>query len=186
MKRRPDEKTVLVVTHSRRGFTDNMAKAIAEGVEEVPYVKAVIRRVNEVKPSDFIEADALAIGSPTYLNYISGELKYLLDETKYITKYEKINRFKNKPVAAFVSGRYKGYHLKKLQFRSTVVEELERILVSYIKMRKVVEGIHLIHGISGRDPRAPLPLTREQTMLCRNIGRKLALSARGEEEASAE
>jgi len=170
---------VLIVTHSRRGFTDNIAKAIAEGVEEIPNVKAVIKRVNEVQPSDLAEADALAIGSPTYLDYISGELKHLLDNTYYkFHKEEKINRLAGKPAAVFVSGRYKGYLIKKMQFRSVVLEELERLLFHFIGMKKMVGGIHLIHDISGRDPRAPLPLTPEQAVLCKNMGRKLALSAR--------
>lgn len=53
------------------------------GVEKFPNVKAVVKRVNEVQPSNLAEADALAIGSPTYLDYISGELKCLLENTYY-------------------------------------------------------------------------------------------------------
>lgn len=83
-----------------------------------------------------------------------------------------------KPAAAFVCGRYKGYLTKKLQFKSMVLKKLERILFSYLEMRKVVDGIHLIHDISVQDPRAPLPLTREQAALCKNLGRNLALRAR--------
>jgi len=99
---------VLIVTHSRMGFTDNMAKAIAEGVEEASNVEAVIERVNEVEPSDLAEADALAIRSPTYLNYISGELKHLLDSIYCkLRGAEKINRLKGKPATAFVCGRYR-------------------------------------------------------------------------------
>ena len=180
---------VLIVTHSRKGFTDNMAKAIAEGVEEIPNVKAEIRRVNELKPSDFVEPDALAIGSPVYLDYFSGELKCLLEDLKYSVKMGKMKKFQNKPTAAFVHGRFKGYHLKRLQFRSTILKELERHLFSSgegnLGMRKVVKGIHLTTGISSHDlryktadPRPLLRLTPEQTMLCRNMGRKLALSAR--------
>lgn len=168
-------RVVLIVTHSRRGFTDNMAKAVADGVEEVPNVKAVVKRVNEVESSDLAEADALAIGSPIYLDCISGELKHLLENTYYkFGKAEKINKLKWKPAAAFVCGRYKGYLIRKLQFKSVVLKKLERILFSYLEMSKVVNGIHLIHDISVRDPRAPLPLTREQAALCKNFGRKLA------------
>lgn len=171
---------VLIVTHSRRGFTDNIAKAIAEGAEEIPNVEAVIKRINEVQPSDLAEVDALAIGSPIYLDYISGELKNLLDSIYYkFHKAEKTNRLEGKPTAAFVSGRYKGYYTKKLQFRSVVLKKLERLLFHFIGMKKAVDGIHLIHDINGRDPRAPLPLKREQAVLCKTLGRKLALCARG-------
>lgn len=175
MKRKPDGKTVLIVTHSRKGFTDNVTTALVEGVEQIPNVKAAIKRINEVQPSDLADADALVIGSPTYLSYISGELKDLLDNTFYkFTKAEKTNRLEGKPGAAFVSGRYKGYRLKKLQFKSTVLKQLERILFGNLKMKKVVDGMHLIHNIKSRDPRAPLPLTPEQKLLCKNMGRKLA------------
>lgn len=173
-----DEKTlvVLVLTHSRKGFTDNMAKAIADGVETVFSVDARIKRVNEVRPSDLAEADGLAVGSPAYLGYITGELKNLVDNSYYkFHKIEKTNRLKGKPAAAFVSGRYKGYRLKRLQFRSRVLKDLERLLFHFLKMEKAVDGIHLIHNISGRDPRAPLPLTPRQAALCRNLGERLAL-----------
>jgi len=189
---RLDKKRVLIVTHSRKGFTDKMANAISEGVEDVPNVKAVIKRVNEVEPSDFAEADAVAIGSPIYLENISGELKHLLDNTFY--KFVKLvhmgkgktNRLQGKPAAAFVSGVYKGYMLKKLQFRSSVLEKLENILFSYIKMRKVTDGIHLtlkdqvwsVRSSSG-DPHAEakdVTMTREQALLCKKMGKNLALS----------
>jgi len=176
-------KVVLIVTHSRKGFTDNMAKAIAEGVEEVSNVKAVIKRVNKVEPSDFVEADAIAIGSPTYIGYFSGELKTLLDNLKYLLKMKKI-KLENKPAAAFVHGRFKGYKLKKLQFRSIALTNLERILFSS-GMKKVANGIYFTTGLSSHDPRyqtndpRPLiPLTPKQTMLCKDMGRKLALSAK--------
>ena len=194
MKGKLDEKTVLIVTHSRRGFTDKMANAIAEGVEEIPNVKAVIRRVNEVEASHLSEADAIAIGSPIYLDDISGELKHLLDNTFYkFVKLvhmgkEKINRLEEKPAAAFVSGAYKGYQLKKLQFSSMVLKKLENILFSYIKMRKVTGGIHLTLAdnlfslrSSRRDPHAEakdLTMLHEDTLKCRSMGRKLALSTR--------
>jgi len=196
MKGEPDEKTrvVLIVTHSRRGFTDKMANAIAEGVKEVPYVEAVIRRVNEVEPSDLAEADAIAIGSPIYMEYISGELKHLLDKTFYrFVKLvhmgkEKINRLQGKPAAAFVSGVYKGYSLRKLQFGSMVLKNLEDILFSFIGMRKVIKGIHLAlrsqlwrtRSNSGdlHAEAKDITLTSEQSLLCRNMGRKLALSTR--------
>jgi multimeric flavodoxin WrbA len=169
---------ILIITHSRKGFTDNMAKSIAQGVNKVQNVKAVIKRVNEVQLSDFAEANALAIGSPIFLDYISGELKHLLDNVFYkFHKKEKINRLKGKPAAAFVCGRYKGYHRKKLQFSSIVLNELQHILFSNLEMKKVINGIHLVHPIESLDPRAPLPLTHKQVKMCESLGRKLALDA---------
>ena len=63
---------------------------------------------------------------------------------------------------------------------------MENILFSYIKMRKVTEGIHLTVAdqvlslrSSGDDPHAEakdVTMTYEQTLLCRDMGRKLALS----------
>jgi multimeric flavodoxin WrbA len=195
MKEKSDKtRMVLIVTHSRSGFTDKMANAIAEGVKEAPHVEAVIRRVNEVQLSDLAEADAIAIGSPIYLDYISGELKHLLDKTYYNfvklvhSGKEKTNRLQGKPAAAFVSGIYKGYYLRKLQFRSTVLKNLENILFSFIGMRKVTKGIHLsLRGelwqtrASSGDPHAEakdITMNAEQYQLCRNMGRKLALSTR--------
>jgi multimeric flavodoxin WrbA len=138
-----------------------------------------------VKPSDFVEADALAIGSPTYINYFSGELKRLLDDLKYSLKMKTI-KLENKPAAAFVHGRFRGYRLKRLQFRNTILNTLERILFSS-GMKKVAKGISLTTNIGTHDsryetadPRPLLPLTSKQTMLCRDMGRRLALSTKAQ------
>lgn len=78
-------------------FSQLTTNAVAEGVGDLPYVQSVIRHVKGVEPSNLVEADTLAIGFPTCLNYVSSELKRLLDETYYrFRKMEKINRLHNK------------------------------------------------------------------------------------------
>ena len=170
-------KRVLIITHCRKGFTDNIAEAIARGVKEVSNVKVVIKRVNMVQPSDLFEADAVAIGSPTHLNYISGELKRLLDDVYYKFYFVEKSKLRGKPAVAFICGKTKGYLIKKLQFKSQILKELERILFSKLEMKKAVDGIHLIHDIDILDPHAPLTLTLEQNAMCRNIGRMLTLAS---------
>lgn len=171
------DKIVLIVTHNRKGFTDYMAQAIAEGVDSNTYLdaKSVIKRVNEVELDELGEAGALAFGTPIYLDYISGELKHLLDNCHYFfNKKEPENRLAGVPAVAFTCGKYKDYHLLRLQFTPQVVKKLEDILIRVLKLKKVAKGIHFATHIKNRDPRHPLSLTERQKTLCNKIGRRLA------------
>jgi multimeric flavodoxin WrbA len=162
---------VLVVTHSRKGFTDSMSKAIAEGATSLSNVRSVIKRVNEVTPDDLVEADGVAFGSPIYMEHISGELKHLLDNVyyKFAKGKGKANKLYGKPAVAFVSGRTKGFKYKRYQIRPVGLHELEDYLFSSIHMRRAAKGIHLI-----RQTLETREVTSEQAALCRNLGKKLA------------
>ena len=169
-------KLVLIVTHSRKGFIDNMANAIADGVKEVPDVGVLVKSINEVEISDLVSANAISFGSPNYLTYISGELKHLFDDAYYMFHFaEKINKLKGKPAAAFACGKNKGFYIRKLQYKSTILKELERIIFEKLEMRKVVNGIYLKHGVTP-GPDSPIPsLTSQQSLLCNQLGKKLAM-----------
>lgn len=71
---------VLIVYYSRTGNTEAMAGLVGEGVKKSG-VEVEIKKVNEVKPEDFLEAEGIIIGSPTYYGSMAGELKVLLDKT---------------------------------------------------------------------------------------------------------
>lgn len=171
------DKVILIITHSRKGYTDLIAEAIAEGVDQEKYldIKPVIKRVGKVKLKEIEDADALVFGSPIYLSYLSGELKHLLDNCHYyFNKVMPKNSLAGKPAAAFTSGKYKDHRLLKLQFTPQNIKTLEHILFGNLMMKQVVKGVHFATHLKNKDPKHPPPLTAVQTHLCNNIGKEIA------------
>src|SRR5947209_20408540 len=95
---------VLIVYYSTYGNVFKMAKLVAEGVQEVPGARAVMRMVPELIPQavidsrpdmkagrdmqkgvplvtadDFREAGAIAFGTPTRFGNVSSQLKNQID-----------------------------------------------------------------------------------------------------------
>jgi len=90
--------TVLIVYHSKTGNTEEMAKAVEEGVKSVG-VKAIKKRVNQTTPREFLKADGIILGSPNYYGTMAAEMKAFLDKSvQYHGKLE------GKVGAAFSSG----------------------------------------------------------------------------------
>lgn len=74
---------ILVVYHSRTGNTKQMAEAIAEACN------GVLKSIDEVKNKDFLNAEVIVLGSPTYFRCMSAEMKKIID--KSIDVYGKLN-----------------------------------------------------------------------------------------------
>ena len=89
---------VLVSYYSESGNTEKLAKAIAQGAEEVPDVKVLLKRVDETSLDDLQSADAIVLGSPTYYGLLAAPLKKLLDESVKIH-----GKLEGKVGAAFTS-----------------------------------------------------------------------------------
>ena len=81
-------KKVLIIYYSRTGNTKIMAKSVAEGVKEEG-LEAVLKKVEEAKIEDLLDADGIIVGSPTYFGLPSAEIKKFFDESvKYYGKLE--------------------------------------------------------------------------------------------------
>jgi len=72
---------ILIVYDSRTGNTEKMAMAVAEGAEKMKNVEAVVKKAEETKAEDLVDADGIIMGSPTYYGSMSGKLKTLIDES---------------------------------------------------------------------------------------------------------
>lgn len=72
--------SLLVLYYTRSGNTERMARAIAEGAE-AGGVRAAAKRVEECELGDLVEADGLALGSPTYFSNVAWQVKKLIDES---------------------------------------------------------------------------------------------------------
>lgn len=72
---------ILIVYDSRTGNTEKMANAVAEGATEVEGATTTMMHVDKAKIDDFLAADAIVLGSPTYYGNMSGKMKELIDQT---------------------------------------------------------------------------------------------------------
>ena len=72
--------SVLIVYHSKGGNTEEMAKAVEEGVKSQG-VKAVRKKVNRATLKDLLQADGIILGSPTYYGTMAAEVKAFIDKS---------------------------------------------------------------------------------------------------------
>ena len=71
---------VLILYYSKGGNTRKLAEFVAQGVESVEGVEAVMRTPQDVKKEDFIEASGIIAGSPVYFGGMAAELKKVFDD----------------------------------------------------------------------------------------------------------
>ncbi len=71
---------VLVLYYSKGGNTRKLADAVAEGVDQVDGVKALLKRTSEVSTEDFVESAGVIAGSPVYFGIMAAQLKKVFDE----------------------------------------------------------------------------------------------------------
>jgi len=116
---------VLVVYYSAFGNVFKMAQLVAEGISQVEGAEAVLRKVPELIPDNFVqlrgdmregaemqkevqivtlddfkEAGAIAFGTPTRFGNVSAQLKFQIDKLGPLWM-QKV--FEGKPAGAFVS-----------------------------------------------------------------------------------
>ncbi len=78
-----------------------MSNAVAEGVNDIDGVEAVVKSADQAGVNDLLSCDGIAIGSPEYFGYMSGIVKDFFDRT-YEPLQGKSEIFK-KPYIVFIS-----------------------------------------------------------------------------------
>lgn len=83
---------IIVIYYSLSGNTEKMAAGVVEGVKTVAGVEAILKKVEEVTKEDFISADGIVIGSPTYYANMATPVKQLIDDWYFqnITLFDKV------------------------------------------------------------------------------------------------
>ena len=71
---------ILVGYYSKTGNTKKMAELIAEGAKKAK-AKVECKAVEKINCADFLEYDAIILGSPTYYGLLAASAKKLLDES---------------------------------------------------------------------------------------------------------
>ena len=90
--------TVLIVYQSRSGNTEEMAKAVEEGVKSGG-ARAVRKKAGRATLKDLLNADGIILGSPTHYGTMAAEVKALLDRSAEIH-----GKLEGKVGATFSSG----------------------------------------------------------------------------------
>lgn len=71
---------ILVLYYSKTGNTEQLARAVAEGVEQIPGAEAVLRDTSQVSKDDFLSAQGVIAGSPVYFGVLAAELKQRFED----------------------------------------------------------------------------------------------------------
>ncbi len=71
---------ILILYYSKGGNTRKVAEQIAEGVESISGVKALLKSTQEVRKEDFVDSAGLIAGSPVYFGSMAWDLKRVFDE----------------------------------------------------------------------------------------------------------
>jgi len=71
---------ILVLYYSKTGNTEKLARAIAEGVEQIQGAQALLKSTSEVSKDDFLSSQGIIAGSPVYFGLLAADLKRVFDE----------------------------------------------------------------------------------------------------------
>jgi NAD(P)H dehydrogenase (quinone) len=75
---------VLVTYFSATGNTKMMAKAVVEGVRSVEGVECVLKTAGQTTNEDWLAADGIIVGSPTYFGQMASKVKRMFDITERV------------------------------------------------------------------------------------------------------
>ncbi|UCE15311.1 MAG: NAD(P)H-dependent oxidoreductase [Candidatus Bathyarchaeota archaeon] len=148
---------VLVVYDSETGNTEKMALAVAEGAKQVDGVNVSVKKADQTRLEDLLNADGIIMGSPTYFGQMSAKIKALLDES--IKIHEKLE---GKVGAAFASagGTATGAE-------TTLLSILEAMLVHGMIVQGRSDDKH--YGAAALE--SP---NEEELKFCRELGKRTA------------
>jgi NAD(P)H dehydrogenase (quinone) len=188
---------ILVLYYSRHGATANMAQHIATGIEDagcsarlrtVPNISTVTEATeNEIPESgapyvtldDMQQCIALAVGSPTRFGNMAAELKYFFDSTSPIWLS---GQMVNKPAAVFTStsSLHGGQESTLLSMMLPLLHHGMQIVgIPYTETTLLKTqtggtpyGASHTSGVNGE-----LALSDDEKILCKALGKRLALTA---------
>ncbi|MDF1514672.1 MAG: NAD(P)H-dependent oxidoreductase [Anaerolineae bacterium] len=75
---------ILVTYFSATGNTRAMAEAVTEGFKSVEGIDCIIKPVSQTTNADWLAADGIIVGSPTYFGQMAAKVKLMFDKTEKI------------------------------------------------------------------------------------------------------
>ena len=151
---------VLVVYYTRTGNTKAMAEFVAAGAEKEG-ADVTLKDVEETRPEELLQYDAIAAGSPTYYGGMAGKLKEFFDAS--VAHHGKLS---GKVGGAFSSSMNIGGGNE-----TTVLDILHVMLIHGMIVQGTSEGDH--YGPVSIDT----PDDRARTQ-CQALGRRVASLAK--------
>jgi NAD(P)H dehydrogenase (quinone) len=92
--------SVVIAYHSKEGHTKTLAQEVAKGVESVGARAQLVSVTEEIDWDVFNKADAIILGSPTYMGNVTGQFKMFMDASGDAWFNQK---WKNKLAAGFTN-----------------------------------------------------------------------------------
>lgn len=143
--------SILIIYHSQTGNTLEMARAVAEGVDDVEGARAVLKPAGDATLDDLLACAGLAVGSPEYFGYMSGMVKDFFDRTFYPARGK--SGMHKKPYVTFISAGNDG---------AGALLSIRRIAKGY-PLKQVYEPVV-----------AKGPVTPDHLAACRELGQTIA------------
>lgn len=154
---------ILVTYLSITGNTRSLAEAVAEGARSINGIECVLKPVAEIIPADWVDADGIIIGSPTYFGQMAAEVKAVIDAT-----VEVYGQLEGKVGAAFTTsgGAGCGHELTNMSI-------LTAMLVNGMVVRGTTKGPHFGPFAVGKPGESDLAEARALGVRTAELTRKL-------------
>jgi NAD(P)H dehydrogenase (quinone) len=142
---------VLVTYFSATGNTEMMAEAVVEGVRSVESVEGVLKPVGQVSNDDWLAADGIIVGSPTYFGQMAARVKQMFDITERV-----YGQLEGKVGAAFTTsgGAGCGHELTNMSI-------ITAMLVSGMVIQGTTQGPHFGPFAVGKPSEKDLQMARD-------------------------
>jgi NAD(P)H dehydrogenase (quinone) len=157
---------VLVTYFSSTGNTKAMAEAVAEGVRSVEGVECVLKTVPQTTNDDWLAADGIIVGSPTYFGQMAARVKQMFDVTAKI-----YGKLEGKVGAAFTTSGGAG-----CGHETTNMSIITAMLVAGMVVQGTTQGPHFgPFAVEAPDEKA-LRQAREMGIRVATLTQRLAVS----------
>lgn len=157
---------VLVTYFSSTGNTKAMAEAVAEGVRSVAGVECVLKTVPQTTNDDWLAADGIIVGSPTYFGQMAARVKQMFDVTEKI-----YGRLEGKVGAAFTTSGGAG-----CGHETTNLSIITAMLVAGMVVQGTTHGPHFGPFAVGAPDEKALQQAREMGIRVATLCKRVANS----------
>lgn len=161
-------KHLLIIWHSRTGFAEQMAQALARGaldtaqaLEQAASLQVHRQRAQDVQPADLLGADGYLFCVPENLASVTGEMKECLDRCYYGV----LDHIQGRPYATAVSAGTDG---------TGAARQLERIATGW-RLRAIAPALIERNGAQTPEAiQAPKTAPPDTLARCEELGGLLA------------
>ncbi|HNT75261.1 MAG TPA: NAD(P)H-dependent oxidoreductase [Anaerolineae bacterium] len=154
---------VLVTYFSSTGNTKSLAEAVAEGVRSVEGVTCELKTVPHTTNDDWLAADGIIVGSPTYFGQMAGRVKQMFDVTAQV-----YGKLEGKVGGAFTTSGGAG-----CGHETAIMSILTAMLVAGMVVRGTTEGPHFGPFAVGQPNDDALQAAREMGARVAGLTKKL-------------